>query len=494
MNSSDQRTRSVWMAELPKSAPELTHDLKVDVAIAGAGIAGVTTAYLLAKAGITVALIDMGPPGGGMTSRSSAHITAIADDHWATIARRRGDNAARLAAGEQRQAIDRIEAIQSAEGIACDFARVDGFLVLGKGGTEALLKRERTAAHKAGFLDVELDRDRLQEFFTGPALRFPRQARFHPLKYLKGLIACIERLGGIIVTGRVTSMTGGRAAHLEVEGGHVIKARALVAATNFPLNDKHLIKKQSVFRSYVIGGHIPRGAAPDALIFDTEVPYHYARIQPDGARDILLLGGEDHKTGKAADMEARFSRLEKWGRKHFPALGPVTWRWSGQVVQSADSLPFLGHLPGKDKNVFVIAGDSGQGIINSTIGASMILDALQKRSNPCTSVFNPGRRAKEPERKLEHAPAKRPKHVTRIADIPPGSGAVIVRGGEKIAVYRMKDNALIERCAKCPHMGLSGCLEPGGRMLGLSVSRIAICAGRNAAARPRNVRSKPGAS
>ena len=288
--------------------------------------------------------------------------------------------------------------------------------------------------------------------FPGPCLRFPRQARFHPLKYLKGLIACIERDGGTIVCGRVTEVKGWLRKRVKVEGGFEIKAKAVVVATNFPINDERLIKKQTMYRSYVVAGTIPKGAAPDALIFDTEWPYHYVRIQPNGAHVMLLVGGEDHKTGKASDMDERFERLEKWTRKHFPALERITWRWSGQVMQSGDSLAFLGRLPGKGRSVYVISGDSGQGIINGTIGAMMIADAMEKHSNPWVDVFQPRRRLSEPKH-AEPAPKVKPKQVRNINDIPLGAGAVMVRAGEKIAVYRTKDDEIIERSAKCTHMG-----------------------------------------
>ena len=451
MNAVEERTRSLWMSELPRPALALTANLQTDVVVVGAGVGGLTTAYMLAKAGKKVVVIDAGVPGGGMTARTSAHITTLLDDHWSKLIKDRGEDKARRAAEAQSRAIDMIEAIQRDENIACDFARVDGYLVLGDEGTETLLKRERTAAH-AVELEASFEEQAPHKSFSGACLRFPHQGRFHPLKYLKGLIACIERDGGKIVCGRVTEVKGGRAARVEVEGGFEIKTKAVVVATNFPINDKRLIKKQTVYRSYVIAGAVPKGVVPDALIFDTEWPYHYVRLQPNGGHDVLLVGGEDHKTGKALDMEERFERLEKWARKHFPEMERVTWRWSGQVMQSGDSLAFLGALPGKDKNVYVIAGDSGQGIVNGTIGAMMITDAIQKRANPWVDVFNPSRRPGEPTHS-EPLPKMRPKQVHHIDDIPLGGGAVLVRGNEKIAVYRSKDDEFIERCAKCPHMG-----------------------------------------
>lgn len=136
MNAIEERTRSLWMAELPRPVPVMAANLAADVAVVGAGIGGLTTAYMLVKAGKKVVVIDAGVPGGGMTARTSAHVTAILDDHWSKLIKDRGEDTARRAAEAQSRAIDMIEAIQRDENIACDFARVDGYLVLGNEGTE----------------------------------------------------------------------------------------------------------------------------------------------------------------------------------------------------------------------------------------------------------------------------------------------------------------------------------------------------------------------
>src|SRR5689334_5206802 len=240
MQSDSGNTTSVWMAttDLPQFQP-LTQDLRTNVCVVGAGIAGLTTAYLLARAGRAVVVIDDGPVGGGETGRTTAHITAALDDRYHEIEKLHGSEGARLAAESHKAAIDRIESIASQEDIDCDFERVDGYLFLGGGDKREVLERELDAAHRAGLHEVELvDRAPLSFWDTGPALRFPRQAQFHPLKYLNVLVRAILRDGGQIFTHtHAEKIEDGEPCKVTTSDGHVITADSIVVATNSPVND-----------------------------------------------------------------------------------------------------------------------------------------------------------------------------------------------------------------------------------------------------------------
>ena len=202
MKSDSGQTTSVWMGttDVPEFLP-LDRDLRANVCVIGAGIAGMTTAYLLARAGRAVVVIDDGPVGGGETSRTTAHLTAALDDRYYAIEKMHGRDGARIAAESHTAAIAQIESIASTEDIHCDFERVDGYLFLGGDSKRKELENELAATQRAG-LDTELvERAPLDFWDTGVALRFPRQATFHPLKYLKGLARGILRDGGKIYTG-----------------------------------------------------------------------------------------------------------------------------------------------------------------------------------------------------------------------------------------------------------------------------------------------------
>src|SRR2546423_1230368 len=240
MKSDSGHTTSVWMAtaDVPTVEP-LAADASADVCIVGAGVAGLTTAYLLAREGRRVVVLDDGPFGGGMTARTTAHLSNALDDRFYELERLFGEEGSRAAAASHTAAIDRIEAIVGEEQIECEFERLDGYLFLHPQGTLKLLNDELRAAHRAGLSDVSrLERAPLEAFDTGTCLHFPRQGPFHPLKYLPGLMRAIQRDGGRLFKAHASEFEGGANAHVKTADGHTVKAGAIVVATNTPVNDR----------------------------------------------------------------------------------------------------------------------------------------------------------------------------------------------------------------------------------------------------------------
>jgi glycine/D-amino acid oxidase-like deaminating enzyme/nitrite reductase/ring-hydroxylating ferredoxin subunit len=446
--------------------PALAADGDADVCVVGAGIAGLTVAYTLARAGRRVVVLDDGPIGGGETGRTTAHLSDALDDRYYEIERVHGELGARMAAESHAAAINRIEEIVRLEGIDCDFARLDGFLFLAPEDDEKELERERDAAHRASLSDVELLPRLPVEFHDfGPCLRFPRQARFHVLKYLAGLARAAVGAGARIHTGsHVSEMSGakeGASAFVKTDAGRTVKARAIVVATNSPINDwVKMHTKQAPYRTYVVGMRVPRDAVRDALYWDTGDPYYYVRLQHDEGGEVLVVGGEDHKTGQADDMDERFRRLEQWTRAHFPMAGEVAYRWSGQVMEPVDYMGFIGRNPGDD-DVYIATGDSGQGMTHGTIAGILIPDLILGRDNPWTKLYDPSRvslrTAPEFARENLNVAAQyrdylTPGDVASADDIPRGEGRVLRRGAAKVAVYRDDAGTLHERSAVCPHL------------------------------------------
>jgi glycine/D-amino acid oxidase-like deaminating enzyme/nitrite reductase/ring-hydroxylating ferredoxin subunit len=472
MRSDSGYTTSVWMdtASVPEYPP-LRGDLRTNVCIVGAGIAGMTTAYLLARAGRAVIVIDDGPIGGGETGRTTAHITAALDDHYREIEKLHGEEGARIAAESHTAAINRVESIASLEDIDCDFERVDGYLFLGGGDDRSVLEDELAASHRAGLSDVVLvEKAPLDSFDTGPALKFPRQAQFHPLKYLNGLARAIIRDGGQIYCGsHVESVEDGEPATVRTSDGIIITADAVVVATNTPVNDWVILHtKQSAYRTYVIGGRVPRGAVPRGLYWDTPDPYHYIRLHevdaaldPERKDELLIVGGEDHKTGQADDFEERFACLEEWTRERFPMLGHVDFKWSGQVMEPVDYMGFIGKNPGTDEHIFIATGDSGNGMTHGTIAGILLTDLILGRKNPWARLYDPSRvtlRATGEFLKeninvaVQYGDYATPGDVDSYDDIAPGSGAIVRRGMKKIAVYKDEQGGIHERSAVCTHL------------------------------------------
>lgn len=472
MDSNFGQTISIWMAtsEELESAP-LSENRHADVCIVGAGIAGMTTAYLLTRAGKAVIVLDDGHIGGGMTERTTAHLSNAIDDRYFVIEHLHGEKGAKLAAESHTAAIDRIEAVVAEEEIACEFERLDGYLFVPPNHSKDVLERELKAAHRAGLTNVEqVERAPIDGFDTGMCLRFPRQAQFHPLKYLAGLKRAIERDGGRIFTGtHAGKIEGGANARVETGNGFTVTADAIVIATNTPVNDIVTIHtKQASYTTYVIGARIPRGSTTRALYWDTADPYHYVRVQSVSAEDadeydLLIVGGEDHKTGQADDGDQRYAHLEAWARERFPMIECIEMRWSGQVMEPVDGLAYLGRNPGDQQNVYIITGDSGMGMTHGTIGAILITELIVRSSCPWQSLYDPSRITLRAS--LQYARENINVAVQYIEgylsggdvdsteEIAPGEGAVVRRGIAKVAVYRDEEGTLHERSAVCPHLG-----------------------------------------
>ena len=467
MAKSMERSHSVWEETAPQvEFVPLRENLHADVCVMGAGIAGMTTAYLLGRAGKRVVVLEQGAVGAGETGQTTAHLSSALDDRYSVLEQVHGRDGARLAYESHHAAIDRIGEIVAAEGIDCDYTRLDGYLFLGGGDTPDLLERELEAAHRTGFTDVKrLARAPLDTFDTGPCLRFPRQGQFHPLKYLRGLAPAIHRDGGHVFTGtHVVEVNGGAEPSVRTSDGFTVTAGAVVVATNSPISDRISIhSKQAPYRTFVIGVRIPAGSVPLALYWDTPDPYHYVRLHRTGAgEEILIVGGEDHKTGHADDAQERYACLEEWTRERFP-VEEVLFRWSGQVMEPADHVAFIGPDP-TSANVYVATGDSGHGMTHGTIAGMLISDQVLGRDNPWARLYDPSRvtlsveSVKEFLRENLDVAAKltewvRPGGVSSVDEVAPGPGAVLRRGGAPVAVYRAEDGTVVERSAVCRHLG-----------------------------------------
>jgi glycine/D-amino acid oxidase-like deaminating enzyme/nitrite reductase/ring-hydroxylating ferredoxin subunit len=461
------RTLSVWMETVRTDRhARLERNAECDVCVVGAGIAGLTTAYLMARQGKRVIVLDDGPIGGGETGRTTAHLTNALDDRFFHLEQLHGEEGARLGAESHGAAIDRIEEIVRTEEIACDFRRVDGYLVLGPDHDRKYLERELEAAHRAGLTATRLlERAPLDGWDTGPCIHFPRQAQFHPLRYLHGLARALEVHGGRIFGGtHVEGIEGEERIEVKATGGKKVTAASVVVATNSPISDYVVTHvKQAPYRTYVIGAKVRRDSVAYALYWDTADPYHYVRLQPvDASSDVLIVGGEDHKTGQADDAEERFGILEAWTRERFPLAGGVEFAWSGQVMEPVDSMGFIGKNPNDADNVFIITGDSGNGMTHGTIGGILITDLIAGRTNDWAALYDPSRitlrsAAKFAKENLnvaaQYADLATGGEIDSVDELAPGTGAIVRRGLKKIAAYRDDAGGLHELSAICTHLG-----------------------------------------
>lgn len=471
MKKTDGATRSLWYrkVELPTYRPP-RGKLHADVCVVGAGIAGLSVAYLLAAEGKSVLVLDEGQIASGQTGRTSAHLASAIDDRFVEIERMHGEEGSRLSYESHAAAIDAIERISQDEKIRCQFARLDGFLSLAPTDPPDLLDRELAAAKRAGFADVE--KLSTGGFGGAPCLRFGRQARFHPLLYMAGLADVLKRMGVKIRTGRRVMDVQGTdpkkktPARVKLQGQReVITADHVVVATNTPapINDWFgIYTKQAAYRTYVIGMTIPRGKVKDALYWDTANPYHYVRLENPagkGENDLLIVGGEDHKTGQFPPADAPFLNLEHWARDQYPDAGKVRYRWSGQVQEPADGVAFIGRALTDKEEVFVATGDSGMGLTHGTIAGLLITDLVMGRRNAWEKLYDPSRKIANAEfiRENANVVAQYKDLVTggdvkSVDEIPRGEGAILREGLTKVAVYRSPEGKIYKRSAYCTHL------------------------------------------
>jgi glycine/D-amino acid oxidase-like deaminating enzyme/nitrite reductase/ring-hydroxylating ferredoxin subunit len=472
-------TTSIWQgtAEVPRF-PKLSKSAKADVCVIGAGIAGLSVAYHLAREGKSVIVLDDGPVGGGETGRTTAHLTDAMDDRIYWLENVHGPEGARLAVSSHGAAINRIQQIVQLEGIDCDFERLDGYLMSRRPGESEELQREAEAAQRAGITDVALvERAPIAGFESGTALRFPSQGQFHILKYLVGVAnAFVQKYHGRLhCDTHVEGVEGGDPCTVKVTGGMQVTAGCVVVCTNASISDyvrTHI--KIEPNRTYAIAAVIPRGSVEKALYWDTGDPYHYVRVQRldepypgvlkgDTLWDALIVGGEDHKVGHDSNPDERWGRIEQWMRQRWPQAREVIYRWSGQVLEPNDGLAYIGRNPDGAENVFMASGDSGQGMTHSTIAGMLLSDLVLGRQNPWERLYDPKRvslRASTLADAAKHnldvavqyAKGYLSPDVASVDDLSPGEGRVIRRGTKKIAAYRDEEGRLHEKSAVCTHL------------------------------------------
>jgi glycine/D-amino acid oxidase-like deaminating enzyme/nitrite reductase/ring-hydroxylating ferredoxin subunit len=461
-------TTSLWHQTFTvPPRPALDQDVTADVCVVGAGIAGLSVAYALARAGRKVVVVDLDQIGSGESGRTTAHLANAIDDRYVTLEKARGKEDARHAAESHTAAINRIEETIRVVGIDCDFDRLDGYLFCAAGDPVEKLDDELAAAHRAGLSDVtRVERAPIRGFDTGPALRFPMQGRFHVLKYLAGLADGIERAGGKIHgSTKVESIEGGTPAKVKTANGRTIKATDVVVCTNGAISDLVVTHaKQAPYRTLVVVLRVPKGSVPDALYWDTGNPYHYVRLQPlDDASDALIVGGEDFKTAHSDDAGVRFERLEQWARERWPIAGERITQWTGQVLEPNDYLAYIGPNPDRSPHVWIATGDSGMGMTHGTIAGILLEALIMGKDHPWAKLYDPRRITLHPRELAEVAKENAdvavqytdyvtPGDVDDVSTIKPGEGRVIRRGIHKVAAYRDEHGKLHERSAVCTHV------------------------------------------
>ena len=446
---------------------KLADDAEAGVVVVGGGITGLTAAYLLAKAGKRVIVLERGRCAATDTGHTSAHLTMVTDTRLSNLVKGFGRTHAQAVWDAGLAAIAKIDDIVREHDIDAGFEWVDGYLHAPLGDTASdhpeHLKADAKLAGELGF-----DAEYLESvpLVGRPGVRFAHQARIHPRQYLKGVAKAFVELGGQIHEHSEADEFCDHPRRVKVNG-HMVTCEDTVIATHNPLvgfggmaGATLFQTKLALYTSYVIAGRVACGVVPDALWWDTSNPYQFVRVEPHRDYDVVIFGGEDHKTGQQEDTEACYRRLEE----HLRAIVPdaeLTHRWSGQVIETPDGLPYIGQSA---DHQYSATGYAGNGLTFGTLAGIMISDAILERSNPWTELFDPGRKAmtrglwdyvKENvdypyyliRDQFAGAEAKSLRAVKR------GQGKVIERNGAKVAAYRDRAGTVTLRSAICTHMG-----------------------------------------
>ncbi|HEY2786161.1 MAG TPA: FAD-dependent oxidoreductase [Fimbriiglobus sp.] len=450
---------------LPLAGSQLGDNAECDVCVVGAGIAGLTTAYRLSLEGKKVLVLEArNEVGLGESAATSAHLSSVIDDRFDRIQKVRGPDAVRSAFESHAAAIDQVEATVTRECISCDFERVDGYLFPGDDKGLNILEREAEVCRAASIPMEWVDSLPWMGLRTGPALRFADQAQFHPRKYLTGLARSVLTNGGKICTGtRVQLIEGGRRPTATTAEGRKISAGSIVIATNTPLNgDVGINSRLAAYTTYAIAAAVPRSTATAALFWDTLDPYHYVRFHQDEyGQSFAIIGGEDHRTGQGQNWADSWIRLESWIRARFPFMGPIRYRWSGQVFETLDGLAYIGLDSSIGENVFLVTGDSGMGLTHGTIAGDVLTDLILGRENPWAWLYDPSRLPFGATGKfLRENVNSASQYFDWLtgggidpADLSLGEGTVVRRGFSKLAVCRTYTGELCMLYATCPHYG-----------------------------------------
>jgi len=434
-----------------------------DAIVLGAGFTGLTAAWELQRAGKTVAVMDAGEVAGGESALSTAQLTELLDIRYHQLVDDLGVESATAVAHSSRVAMDWVEQRIQDEHIDCNAARVPAYLYCGDVAHEDEILKECAAASKCG-VSARLTTEIPSAFRAQKAMAVENQLQIHPRRYLQGLAKKLLAQGcKIFEMSKASKITDGEPCVVEFADGSVARAKDVVVATHTPIcNTVFLHTKIAAYRTYVLGATLNEPLPAVGMYFDTEDPYHYIRTEQVDGKDVLLVGGEDHKTGDVEHTELYFQRLEKFLRGHFD-VDTIAYRWSGQVIETVDGLPYIG-LNSASKHLYVATGFSGNGTTFGTLGGMIVADLIQGRTNPFADLYRATRvRPIASAATFVAENANVVKHfladwlastdVKSFESIPAGEGRVLTLHGKKCAVYRTPHGGFAALSAVCPHLG-----------------------------------------
>ncbi|WP_115862660.1 FAD-dependent oxidoreductase [Halorussus litoreus] len=483
-NSLPGRHDSLWTDTTPRTDyPALDGDLRVDTAIIGGGIVGVTAGVHCAEAGREVALLESDRVVEGVTGKTTAKVTAQHGLVYDSLLDAHGREAARKYAEANAAAVQAVAARVDERDIDCDFQRLPAYTYAADEDQRENVEREAEVADSLGLPASFVENPPFPAEAPG-AVRFAEQAQFHPRKYLLDLVEAIPAEGSHVfertkATGIEDASEGSRRwdgegaaagagvgdetlCRVETERGTVTAENVLVA-THFPIEDPALyFARQFPKRSYVLAVRLAE-EPPEGMFYRDAEPYFSVRPHPTDDGTLTLIGGQNHKTGQGGSTAARYRRLIEQAREHFD-VESVEYRWSTQDFVSADEIPFVGELGPTTEGVYAATGFGGWGMTNGTAAGMMLADFAQGKTPRWADAFDPARfdpGAGTKELVTENVDVGKEFTVDwakallggEDPTVAPGEGEVVKRDGKPLAVARDDNGDLHVTSAVCTHLG-----------------------------------------
>lgn len=458
--SGEIHRQSYWSATAPATRwPALSGDLEVDVAIIGGGMVGVTAARLLKDRGLRVALVEARRIGEGVTGGSTAKITSQHNIAYTRIARNFGEDGARCYGEANQAGLGTIAELVSRHRVDCDFARAPAYTYTLDPNRTGTIEAEVELARRLG-LPASLAADTSLPFETRAAMRWDDQARFHPVKFAKGLAETIPGEGcHIFEESRVTDWAPDRIA---TDAGSV-RARHVVMATNLPLGRTgYFFTEVYPHMHPVIMGRADPGRVPPGMYISVEVPRHSARgHRDDSGASWMIFTGPSFKPGRVEDERVAFAEIERFALERFGVR--ADYRWTNEDYDSMDGVPFIGWSSSSSDAYLVATGFNAWGISNGAAAAMLLADLAAGRENPWADLYD-ARRIKPVAGGADFVKgnaavaghliggylAAKPSAFDALA---PGSGAVVKIDGRDVAAYRDSAGRIHAVSAACTHMG-----------------------------------------
>jgi glycine/D-amino acid oxidase-like deaminating enzyme/nitrite reductase/ring-hydroxylating ferredoxin subunit len=456
---------SLWLDSAGETDyPKLDRDIEVDVAVIGAGVAGLTAALALKRAGRSVAVIEAARVGTGVTGHTTGKVTSLHRLAYTELARNHGADTARSYGQANQGAIEHIRRLVAEESIDCGFRQVDNYTYAESEDALAEVRAEADLAAGLG-LPSTFTTDVPLPFPVKGAVRFDGQAQFHAVEYLQGLARAVDGEGSFVFEQtRALQVHDGAPGVVESEGG-TVRARDIIVATNVPFADMGSFKDRcQPHRSYIVAGRVDSPPA-EATFISVDEPMRSILTVSIGGQTYVLVGGEGHPASESGDTARRYGRLAAFARDRL-GVREVSHRWSTQDNLPADGLPYVGLMSAEAKHLYVITGLRKWGLTNGTAAALILTDLISGRDNPWAAVFDSnrttgtasagargdGQATAEPAGEATPAPGtlgRAPEQIT----LAPGEGTVIDVGGQSTAVDKDTGGRIHSLSAICTHLG-----------------------------------------